>query len=329
MNIKNIQYKLKPYFANIILIWFGFFLYKTISYYKNFITEKALTTIFLLSLAYTIIGFSYYLAIPKEKIKESKGLRIFRFIKKIIKLTKPNFKEKTAVLFALVKFFFLPIMLNFSFQNFYFLKNQISQITSISTLFSISSFNLILFPLAIGFLFFIDTTIFAFGYAFEAGFLKNKIRSVEPTFLGWAVAIACYPPFNGFLTNHLHWYANDYAFFYNNPLTFILRLIIIILISIYVSATIALFTKSSNLTNRGIVSKGPYAIIRHPAYISKNIAWWLTLIPVISIYAIISMSVWTIIYHLRTITEENHLGKDPDYQEYIKKVKYRYIPGVY
>ncbi len=41
------------------------------------------------------------------------------------------------------------------------------------------------------------------------------------------------------------------------------------------------------------------------------------------------MSVWTIIYHLRTITEENHLGKDPDYQEYIKKVKYRYIPGVY
>ena len=40
----------------------------------------------------------------------------------------------------------------------------------------------------------------------------------------------------------------------------------------YALASIALNFKSSNLTNRGIVARGPYAIVRHPAYITKNLA---------------------------------------------------------
>jgi len=108
-----------------------------------------------------------------------------------------------------------------------------------------------------------------------------------------------------------------------------MRAISLILIGIYVSATLALGPKSSNLTNRGIVTRGPYSIIRHPAYISKNLVWWITLLPILSWTAILSMGIWSTVYHLRSVTEERHLGKDPDYQEYCKKVKYRYIPGIY
>jgi hypothetical protein len=41
------------------------------------------------------------------------------------------------------------------------------------------------------------------------------------------------------------------------------------------------------------------------------------------------MGAWSAIYHLRAITEEKHLKKDPEYARYVKKVKWRYIPEVY
>ena len=39
--------------------------------------------------------------------------------------------------------------------------------------------------------------------------------------------------------------------------------------------------------------------------------------------------VWTFIYYMRAMTEERHLSLDPDYREYCKKVKYRFIPKVW
>ena len=220
-------------------------------------------------------------------------------------------------------------MLNFFFSNYYAIKNQFPNILSSTHLFTISGFNNIIFPFLLTLIFLIDTLWFSFGYAIETKSLKNTIRSVEPTIFGWIVALACYPPFNGIFTKYINWYANDYIAINDIHLTFAIRIIILVLLTIYVSATLALGAKSSNLTNRGIVTKGPYSIIRHPAYISKNLAWWITILPVLSIPAIFSMATWSLIYHLRAITEERHLIKDPDYVNYCKKVKYRYIPKIY
>ena len=222
-------------------------------------------------------------------------------------------------------------MLNFFYGNYFSVKGQLPKLMSLGVggLFTMSNFNFLLYPFLISLIFLVDTLYFCFGYSFEAGFLKNKVRSVEPTIFGWVVAIASYPPFNGLVSNYVSWYANDYALFSSNMITFIARILVIILLSIYLSATLALGTRCSNLTNRGIVCKGPYKYVRHPAYIGKNMAWWITLIPVFGVLSILSMLTWSLIYYFRAITEERHLIQDPDYQEYCKKVKYRFIPGVY
>jgi protein-S-isoprenylcysteine O-methyltransferase Ste14 len=335
--------KLKPYLLNVILIWLVILFYTLNPYYKEFLKSETQATLIYLGLAYTLLGLIYYLFISKNQLQETKGTLVFGAFKKIFKssyfyFSKPKDKiktqkidnhEKIVLLFLLVKIFFLPIMLNFFFSNYYAIKNQFPNILSSTHLFTITGFNNIIFPFLLTLIFLIDTLWFSFGYTIETKSLKNTIRSVEPTIFGWMVALACYPPFNGIFTKYINWYANDYISIQNIHLTFILRIIIIALLAIYVGATLALGAKCSNLTNRGIVTKGPYSIVRHPAYISKNLAWWITIMPVLSIPAILSMATWSLIYHLRAVTEERHLIKDPDYVEYCKKVKYRYIPKIY
>ncbi|MBI4983737.1 hypothetical protein HZC32_03775 [Candidatus Woesearchaeota archaeon] len=224
-------------------------------------------------------------------------------------------EEKVALLFILVKLFFLPTMTNFFYSNFNGLLT-----------FSIRSFSWYSFSLTI--LLTLDTLIFSIGYAFESRKLRNAVKSVEPTFFGWFVALIGYPPFNSIVGNYVHWGANDYVPFWNPTLTIIFRITIIFLIVIYAWATVALGLKSSNLTNRGIVTKFPYSIVRHPAYVGKNLAWWITLLPVMNWSFALGMLFWSIIYFFRATTEERHLIQDPDYVKYCERVKYRFIPGI-
>jgi protein-S-isoprenylcysteine O-methyltransferase Ste14 len=103
---------------------------------------------------------------------------------------------------------------------------------------------------------------------------------------------------------------------------------------------VALAFKASNLTNRGIVSHGPYARVRHPAYAAKNLAWWIGALPNLyaifasgnlryGLYALLSLSGWTLLYVLRAITEERHLLMGGNgYAEYTQRVRWRFIPGI-
>jgi protein-S-isoprenylcysteine O-methyltransferase Ste14 len=119
-----------------------------------------------------------------------------------------------------------------------------------------------------------------------------------------------------------------------------LNLLMLALMGVYASASVALGLKASNLTHRGIVSRGPYAIVRHPAYISKNAAWWIGASPLIAlafqdgwfegISSVASVAGWSMLYILRALTEEDHLRSvDGEYAAYAEKVRYRFIPGVY
>jgi protein-S-isoprenylcysteine O-methyltransferase Ste14 len=95
------------------------------------------------------------------------------------------------------------------------------------------------------------------------------------------------------------------------------------LTAVYASATVAFGLRFSNLTHRGILTHGPYAWSRHPAYLSKNLFWWISTVPILSTGSMVDAARATIllgvvsgIYYWRAKTEERHLSADPAYRAY-------------
>ena len=317
---KKISHFFKLYLSSVLLYGLGILLCRYLPYFQKTLMPKTQNLLLYLYLGYLIIAPFAYFFFANEHTS-NKSYLFWRFLWRNITVLfrrEPSFslhhEEKIALLFILVKIFFLPIMINFFFGNISGLQGQWNSLQW--------------YPFLFTFLFTIDTFIFSLGYAFESPILKNAVKSVEPTFFGWFVALICYPPFNSVVGRYVPWGANDFVYFWNDSWTTIFRIIVIFLLLIYVWATVALGLKSSNLTNRGIVTKFPYSVIRHPAYISKNLIWWLTLLPVITWPFTLGMLFWSTIYFARALTEERHLKQDPDYVTYCEKVKWKFIPKI-
>lgn len=184
----------------------------------------------------------------------------------------------------------------------------------------------------ISFLFLLDISIATIGYGLTLRPLNAHIRSVEPTVAGWVAALACYPPFHvtgdgrfidyrpGTLgeDNWSYWFAD-----YPSLLCFWAAMLVG-LVAIYAWATLSFGLRFSNLTHRGILTHGPYALTKHPAYLAKNVFWWLACLPFLVTTGHISDAVRNAaglmlvnaIYMWRARTEERHLSADPDYRAY-------------
>jgi protein-S-isoprenylcysteine O-methyltransferase Ste14 len=187
---------------------------------------------------------------------------------------------------------------------------------------------------------FVDVFVFTIGYLVEMPRLGNSIRSVDPTLLGWAAALMCYPPFNIVTSKVMGSQVSDFPRF-DDPMAHVaLNGLLLTLMAVYSWASVALGFKASNLTHRGIVARGPYAFVRHPAYVCKNMAWWIGSVPLVSLafsrsawdgaVAVGSVVGWTALYALRAMTEEDHLRSvDAEYAAYAARVRYRFIPGLY
>ena len=160
----------------------------------------------------------------------------------------------------------------------------------------------------------------------------THLRSVEPTMLGWAVALICYQPFWGLIGNQYLSYDNGNTWgqwLWNTPILYgIWGSLILGLVAIYGWATVCFGARFSNLTNRGIITNGPYALTKHPAYLAKNLSWWMISIPFLAhgsvtdaIRNCLLLLGLNLIYVLRAKTEEWHLSKDPDYVTYAKWIE--------
>jgi protein-S-isoprenylcysteine O-methyltransferase Ste14 len=185
----------------------------------------------------------------------------------------------------------------------------------------------------------VDVLLFTVGYLVELPTLRNEIRSVDPTLLGWAAALLCYPPFNAITSRVLGYQVSDFPQFDDPTAHLLLNVLLLALMAVYASASVALGLKASNLTHRGIVARGPYAVVRHPAYTCKNMAWWIAAAPLVSaafaqslsggLLALASVVAWTMLYVLRAVTEEDHLRSvDGAYAAYSERVRYRFVPGL-
>jgi protein-S-isoprenylcysteine O-methyltransferase Ste14 len=250
----------------------------------------------------------------------------------------------------LVKFVYVPLMLIWTFSCFTGWENDAhatidamqtaSWRTATDVALNFLSFNRSMLTLMI----LTDLTIAVVGYMVSMRLLDNHVVSAEPTLLGWMAALMCYPPFRtGVTIVLLQTDSQDVwkqELFKDYPeLSITLAIISLSLWAVYVWATISFGLRFSNLTNRGILCSGPYAYIRHPAYVCKNASWWLAAIPAImrfsgtdpsAIFIILCRSVTSnVIYGLRAWTEERHLMREPHYREYCKKVPWRIFPGIW
>lgn len=79
-----------------------------------------------------------------------------------------------------------------------------------------------------------------------------------------------------------------------------------------------------------VISSGPYSLIRHPMY-SGIIPMYLAIpLALGSYYALIFIIPVIVVIVFRLLHEEKFLQKElPGYQEYMHKVKYRLIPGIW
>ncbi len=179
-------------------------------------------------------------------------------------------------------------------------------------------------------LFLIDVQIGTVGYMLTMKPLDAQIRSANPYLSAWVAALICYPPFilmgdGGVLDYHPA--TSDWAFWLQGhaALLWIWGAALVVLTAIYAWATVAFGIRFSNLTYRGVLTNGPYRFTRHPAYLSKNLFWWLSTLPFLAtsgsltdaVRNTVLMAAVSGVYYWRAKTEERHLGgADPKYRAY-------------
>lgn len=176
-------------------------------------------------------------------------------------------------------------------------------------------------------IFTLDVLLATVGYCMTFRILDTHIRSAEPTLLGWWVALLCYQPFwsiTGDLYLHYGTGVSWGPWLAGYPsMQYLWGSAILLLLLVYVLATVSFGLRFSNLTHRGIITSGPYRYMKHPAYVSKNLSWWLISVPFIfhgswgeTLRSCLLLGGVNLIYYLRAKTEERHLRVDPAYQAY-------------
>lgn len=311
-------------------------------------------------IAYLIGGLPYVIltrAVKHDPVSDRRDFsalaaRVLMFLLSLMpgfKSLRPNFTEieKKAARALLVKVFFTPLMTIFFVGQFPGLVNYMGYLgvtlpaSILENTYTQVRFNNDLFNISIAVIFSIDVALAWCGYVISSRWVDNVTITAEPTMLGWLVCILCYPPYNQKFLELYYAHPAERAFMQIPNLTVVSVFTIMMVLSyiVYMSATLWFGVRFSNLTNRGIIRKGPYALIRHPAYASKNFSWWCVMFPFViysafthnvldAVLHFIGLVFMTWFYYLRAITEERHLSMDPYYRDYCNQVKYRFIPGV-
>lgn len=353
--VTELSQRLKNLAASLVLISATVLVYSTFPYFSRALHGYSEVSVHVfrheqvalaVALVYSMLLAVFYLTEKKPRV--SKSIACLSGLARLVRTPRLVWQgglpadERLGLLSVLLKSFFAPLMVIWLFDH---LVSMFGHGVGLSELWGkpgadwLSLFNLHGFWFLFQVILFLDVMFFTVGYLIELPALKNEIRSVDPTLLGWGVALACYPPFNGLTSSVFGWHTTDFPQFGHPGVHLAANLLLLALMAVYTSASVALNLKASNLTHRGIIAQGPYRFIRHPAYVCKNLAWWIGLGPALIIAVQTSLTAtltvfgsmvgWSFFYIMRALTEEDHLRSvDGDYEAYCQKVKYRFVPGV-
>lgn len=217
-----------------------------------------------------------------------------------------------------VKGFFLPLMW-VSFVG------NIRHLTSVNFDYVLNDFAGI-YRIGVDLLFTVDLLGAVAGYALAIRLFDTHIRSSEPTLFGWLICLMCYQPFLSiYMRYYLAYSTNDwFPLMADYPwLQVAWGSLALAFLSVYSFSSIYFGCRFSNLTHRGVLTGGFYRFTKHPAYVTKNLFWWMVHVPFIPVvgwleslrYSLLMLGI-SAVYYLRARTEERHLSHDPVYVEY-------------
>jgi len=303
----------------IILFLISILLYSHIMARLGFKPFGSFVFEYLILLPFLIILTPWYTAFSSKRQLEPED-EYAQFGYYLLRLKKFEWvAHKQLILKSLIKILFIPIMVGALFDSSEFLLMYEWHLHPLVFLAGLFIFGLTF-----------DLIIAASGYVFASKLLGNDVKSADPYISGWLVCLICYPPFliiyqwikkqsDNFLWHD--WLSVE------QPLYWVWAFILSLSWIIYWISTANFGLRFSNLTWRGIVNTGPYAYTKHPAYIAKNIYWWLHTVPFYGVSTsyelvrnLLGLLFVSSIYYLRAKTEERHLMHFAEYQEYAKYI---------
>lgn len=313
-NIKN-KTRIKKKLLTLILIWllsvlFSYFIYHQFQQplYADYIFDSLIFSPIIIFLLYRWVKF--------WDIRQLKPNDDYIMWWNDFQISRNYWeKYKTFFLSNLVKIFFIPYI--YGAVNL-----AITQMLSIDGILQ-NPWNFIQFLFYFGLC--CDVMIALGGYIFSSKFLGTENISVDDTWQGWLVCLICYPPLlilYKFISQQVDSHIWTDWLQPNNLLYWIWAFLICFTWCAYWLATASFGFKFSNLAWRGLVNTGLYKYMRHPAYFSKNVYWWLHTVPFFGVMGLdmlrnfLALSFVSLIYYLRAKTEEKHLLKFKEYQEY-------------
>jgi len=183
----------------------------------------------------------------------------------------------------------------------------------------------------------IDLAFASTGYALNIKLFNTQTRTAEPSLFGWVVTLMCYWPFWGVLfcpyffnyEGTSHWF--DVLFCKGSFAWWTWAVMIISFELVYALASVAAGIRFSNVTYRGLWNTGPYRWTKHPAYVFKNLSWWMISLPFVlssgqnCIKCTLMLIATNILYYLRAKTEERHLSHYPEYVAYAMEMNEKSI----
>jgi protein-S-isoprenylcysteine O-methyltransferase Ste14 len=324
------------------VLW-GFILAGVILFYQVHPAYKAVTPntrVFFRHFfyAFAVCGLPYFYLEEKyryckENVLADSYIRIALLVRCLLRMDFHLFrrrlfskKSRGMLLSAILRIHYIPIMIeqvHFGVTTFT-QGTQVQNYTLLSIMFMIT---------ALAWL--IDSNNASIGYFWQSSFTKTRFREIDPHPSHWIVVLACYPPFIYFVNSYLALFPSlpetSQRVFSHAGVNTGIDIVLLTALVLYMLSGSALAFSCSNLSYKTIQTKGPYRLMRHPATTFKLIYFTLAFYrfaPAYTMGWLFFYLVWVSIYIARALVEERFLRRFPDYRAYMKKTRYRFIPGV-
>jgi hypothetical protein len=176
------------------------------------------------------------------------------------------------------------------------------------------------------------------GYIFASRLIGTELKRVDRTWFGWAINLSCYPPLNAAVFGNWVRYvpASDIAsqvyhgmpawayhtLSYPVALYAVAGLIIFFaLIHLWGEAVVGI--RAANISSRGIITRAPFSLTKHPIYVSKCFQWGVLYFPILNAIGFLNAVQSGILFFLvcaiyagRALSEEKLLAVDEKYVKY-------------